>query len=425
MTAGMDHFIYRDGALFAEDVPLSEIAEAVGTPFYCYSTATLTRHFRLFDEALEGMDHLVCYAMKAASNQAILRTLAGLGAGMDVVSGGEYMRARAAGVPGERIVFSGVGKTRDEMRLALEGGIRQFNVESEPEMRALSEEAVRLGVVAPITVRVNPDVDAKTHAKIATGKSENKFGIPISRARAVYAEAAALPGIEVIGIDVHIGSQLTELEPFRQAYRKVADLTEQLRAEGHDIRRLDLGGGLGIPYTRSNEAPPLPTEYGALIRETLGHLGCEIEIEPGRLVAGNAGILVSEVIYLKSGEGRDFLILDAAMNDLIRPAMYDAYHDIVPVREPAPGAEQAPYDVVGPVCESGDTFAKARMLPPLAAGDLVAFRSAGAYGAVMSSEYNTRPLVPEVLVHEHQFAVIRARPSFDEIINRDTIPEWL
>jgi len=425
MTAGMDHFIYRDGALFAEDVPLSEIAEAVGTPFYCYSTATLTRHFRLFDEALNGMEHLVCYAMKAASNQAILRTLAELGAGMDVVSGGEYMRARAAGVPGERIVFSGVGKTRDEMRLALEGGIRQFNVESEPEMRALSEEAVRLGVTAPITVRVNPDVDAKTHAKIATGKSENKFGIPISRARAVYAEAAALPGLEVIGIDVHIGSQLTELEPFRQAYRKVADLTEELRAEGHDIRRLDLGGGLGIPYTRSNEAPPLPTEYGALIRETLGHLGCEIEIEPGRLVAGNAGILVSEVIYVKEGEGRDFLILDAAMNDLIRPAMYDAYHDIIPLVEPAPGVEQSTYDVVGPVCESGDTFAKGRMLPPLAEGDLVAFRSAGAYGAVMSSEYNTRPLIPEVLVNGREFAVIRARPTFDEMINRDTIPGWL
>ncbi len=421
----MDHFLYRGGALHAEDVPVAEIAAAVGTPFYCYSTATLSRHFRLFDEALEGVDHLVCYAMKAASNQAILKTLAALGAGMDVVSGGEYARARAAGVPGERIVFSGVGKTREEMRQALEGGIRQFNVESEPEMVALNEVALSLGLRAPITLRVNPDVDAKTHAKIATGKSENKFGIPIARAREVYAEAAALKGLEVVGIDVHIGSQLTDLEPFRQAYEKVAELTGMLRADGHDIRRLDLGGGLGIPYTRSNEAPPLPTEYGQLIKGTLGHLGCELEIEPGRLVAGNAGILVSEVIYLKSGEGRDFLILDAAMNDLIRPAMYDAYHDIVPVREPAPGAEQAPYDVVGPVCESGDTFAKARMLPPLAAGDLVAFRSAGAYGAVMSSEYNTRPLVPEVLVHEHQFAVIRARPSFDEIINRDTIPEWL
>ncbi len=419
----MDHFLYRNGQLFAEDVPVAEIAEAVGTPFYCYSTATLTRHFRLFDEALEGTEHLVCYAMKAASNQAILKTLAALGAGMDVVSGGEYARARAAGVPGERIVFSGVGKTREEMRQALEGGIRQFNVESEPEMTALNAVALELGVTAPIAVRVNPDVDAKTHAKIATGKSENKFGIPIARAREVYAEAASMPGLEVVGIDVHIGSQLTELEPFRLAYEKVAELTGVLRRDGHDIRRLDLGGGLGIPYTRSNEAPPLPTEYGQLIKDTLGHLGCEIEIEPGRLVVGNAGILVSRVIYRKSGEGRDFLILDAAMNDLIRPAMYDAHHDIVPVEEPAPGAEQAPYDVVGPVCESGDTFAKGRMLPPVGEGDLVAFRSAGAYGAVMSSEYNTRPLIPEVLVHEHQFAVIRQRPTFDEIIKRDTMPE--
>ena len=421
----MDHFLYKDGALCAEDVPVAEIAAAVGTPFYCYSTATLTRHYRLFDEALAGMDHLVCYAMKAASNQAILKTLAALGAGMDVVSGGEYARARAAGVPGERIVFSGVGKTRDEMCMALTGGIRQFNVESEPEMAALNAVALELGAKAPITIRVNPDVDAKTHAKIATGKSENKFGIPISRAREVYAEAAAMPGLEVIGIDVHIGSQLTELEPFRQAYEKVAELTETLRADGHDIRRLDLGGGLGIPYTRSNDAPPLPTDYGRLIKETLGHLGCEIEIEPGRLVVGNAGILVSGVIYVKSGEGRDFLILDAAMNDLIRPAMYDAHHDIVPVVESAPGIEQVPYDVVGPVCESGDTFAKGRMMPPVKDGDLVAFRSAGAYGAVMSSEYNTRPLIPEVLVNGREFAVIRARPTFDEMINRDTIPEWL
>jgi len=421
----MDHFLYRDGALHAEDVPVAEIAAQVGTPFYCYSTATFARHFRLFDEALAGMDHLVCYAMKAASNQAILRTLAGLGAGMDVVSGGEYQRARAAGVPGDRIVFSGVGKTRDEMRMALEGGIRQFNVESEPEMAVLNAVALELGRIAPITVRVNPDVDAKTHAKIATGKSENKFGIPISRAREVYAMAADMPGLEVIGIDVHIGSQLTELAPFRQAYEKVGDLTEALRADGHDIRRLDLGGGLGIPYTRSNDAPPLPVEYGQLIKDTLGHLGCEIEIEPGRLVAGNAGIMVSEVIYVKSGEGRDFVILDAAMNDLIRPAMYEAHHDIIPVIEPEPGMEQRPYDIVGPVCESGDTFAKQRLMPPVEAGDLVAFRSAGAYGAVMSSEYNTRPLIPEVLVHEHQFAVIRPRPTFDEMINRDTIPEWL
>ncbi len=421
----MDHFIYKNGALYAEDVPIAEIAAQVGTPFYVYSTATLLRHYHLFDEALAGMDHLVCYAMKAASNQAILKTLGDAGAGMDVVSGGEYRRARAAGVPGERIVFSGVGKTADEIRTALTGGVRQFNVESEPEMDVLSAVAQSLGVVAPITVRVNPDVDAKTHAKIATGKSENKFGIPISRAREVYAHAAAFPGLRVIGIDVHIGSQLTDLAPFEQAYTKVAELTEQLRADGHQITRLDLGGGLGIPYTRSNEAPPLPSDYGALVQRTLGHLGCEIEIEPGRLIAGNAGLMVSEVIYVKSGEDRDFLILDGAMNDLIRPAMYEAYHDIVPVIEPAAGSAQQPYDVVGPVCESGDTFAKGRMLPALAAGDLVAFRSAGAYGAVMSSEYNSRPLIPEVLVKGDQFAVIRPRPTFDEMINRDTIPEWV
>ncbi|MDD9716766.1 diaminopimelate decarboxylase [Dinoroseobacter sp. PD6] len=421
----MDHFTYIKGQLHAEDVPVSAIADAVGTPFYVYSTATLTRHFKLFDEALSWGPHLVCFAMKSNSNQAILKLLADLGAGMDVVSGGEYARARAAGVPGDRIVFSGVGKTADEMRTALTGGIRQFNVESEPEMQRLSAVAQGLGMQAPITIRVNPDVDAKTHEKIATGKSENKFGIPISRAREVYAQAARLPGIKVIGIDVHIGSQLTELEPFELAYAKVAELTRQLRADGHEITRLDLGGGLGIPYARTNEAPPLPTDYGALIQRTVGDLGCEIEIEPGRLISGNAGLLVSEVIYVKQGEDRQFLILDAAMNDLIRPSMYGAYHDIVPVREAAPGTPTTPYDIVGPVCESGDTFAKSREMVPLTEGDLVAFRSAGAYGAVMASEYNTRPLIPEVLVHGDQFAVIRQRPSFDEIINRDTIPAWL
>jgi diaminopimelate decarboxylase len=421
----MDHFLYRDGELFAEDVPVAEIAATVGTPFYVYSTATLLRHFRLFDEALAGTEHLVCYAMKAASNQAILKTLAQAGAGMDVVSMGEYLRAKAAGVPGEKIVFSGVGKTELEIRTALEGGIRQFNVESEPEMAVINAVALDLGVIAPITVRVNPDVDAKTHAKIATGKSENKFGIPIARAKEVYAHAASLPGLKVVGIDVHIGSQLTELEPFRLAYEKVAELTEALRAEGHDITRLDLGGGLGIPYTRSNDAPPLPVEYGQLIKDTLGHLGCEIEIEPGRLIAGNAGLMVSKVIYVKEGEGRDFLIVDGAMNDLIRPAMYEAHHDIIPVVEPEAGVEPKPYDIVGPVCETGDTFAKQRNMPPLAAEDLIAFRSAGAYGAVMASEYNTRPLIPEVLVSGDQFAVIRRRPTFDEMINRDTIPEWL
>jgi len=421
----MDHFLYRDGELFAEDVSVAEIAAEVGTPFYLYSTATLERHFKLFDEALDGVDHLVCYAMKAASNQAILKTLAALGAGMDVVSGGEYARAKAAGVSGDRIVFSGVGKTVDEIELALSGGIRQFNVESEPEMEAINAVALRLGVVAPITIRVNPDVDAKTHAKIATGKSENKFGIPISRAREVYAHAASLKGLKVVGIDVHIGSQLTQLEPFKLAYEKVAELTEQLRADGHEITRLDLGGGLGIPYTRSNEAPPLPVEYGAMVKETLEHLGCEIEIEPGRLIAGNAGIMVSKVIYVKDGEDRQFMIVDAAMNDLIRPAMYEAHHDIVGVQEAEAGVEQVSYDIVGPVCETGDTFAKSRVMPPVQSGDLIAFRSAGAYGAVMASEYNSRPLIPEVLVKDGEFAVVRRRPSIKEMINRDQLPEWL
>lgn len=421
----MDHFLYRDGVLHAEDVPIPEIAAEVGTPFYCYSAATLLRHFRLFDEALDGLPHLVCFAMKSNSNQAIVSLLAQAGAGMDVVSGGEYARARAAGVPGDRIVFSGVGKTRAEMRTALEGGIRQFNVESEAEMAALNEVALSLGRIAPITVRVNPDVDARTHAKIATGKSENKFGIPIVRARTVYDAARAMPGLRVVGIDVHIGSQLTELEPFRIAYAKVADLAQELRADGHAIDRLDLGGGLGIPYTRSNAPPPLPSDYGALIRETVGHLGCEVEIEPGRLISGNAGIMVSAVIYVKSGEGRDFLILDGAMNDLVRPSMYDAHHDIVAVQEPAPGVPMRPYDIVGPVCETGDTFARGREMPALGPDDLVAFRSAGAYGAVMASEYNTRPLVPEVLVQGRDWAVIRPRPSHAEIIARDRVPDWI
>lgn len=421
----MDHFLYRNGILHAEDVPLPEIAAAVGTPFYVYSTATLTRHYQLFKDALDGVPNMVCYAMKANSNQAVLKVLADLGAGMDVVSGGEYARAKAAGVPGDRIVFSGVGKTREEIRAALEGGIRQFNIESEPEMLVISEIASSMGVTAPVTIRVNPDVDARTHEKIATGKSENKFGIPIARAREVYALAASLPGLEVIGIDVHIGSQLVELEPFEMAYRIVAELTRVLRADGHDIRRLDLGGGLGIPYTRSNEAPPLPLDYGALIKRSVEGLDVEVEIEPGRLIAGNAGLLVTSVIYLKEGEGRNFLIVDAAMNDLIRPSMYAAYHDIDPVVEPAPGTERQPFDIVGPVCESGDTFAKGREMTPMVAGDLMAFRSAGAYGAVMSSEYNTRALIPEVLVKDDQFAVIRARPTFDEMINRDIVPEWL
>ena len=421
----MDHFLYKNGALHAEDVPLSDIATAVGTPFYVYSAATLTRHYLLFTEALSPLSHLVCFAIKSLSNIAVLKLLGDMGAGMDVVSAGEYLRAKAAGVPGERIVFSGVGKTAAEMRLALEGGIRQFNVESEPELEALSAVATSMGLQAPITIRVNPDVDAKTHEEIATGKKENKFGIPISRAAEVYALAARLPGLRVVGIDVHIGSQLTELAPFEDAYTKVAALTETLRAAGHSIERLDLGGGLGIPYERSNTAPPLPIEYGAMIKRVLGPLGCEIEIEPGRLISGNSGLLVTKVIYSKAGEDRDFLIVDAAMNDLLRPSMYGSHHEIVPVIEPAPASPRQVYDVVGPVCETGDTFAKARALTELGADDLIAFRSAGAYGAVMASEYNTRPLVPEVLVKGDQFAVIRHRPTYEEILARDRIPEWL
>jgi diaminopimelate decarboxylase len=421
----MDHFTYSDGRLHAEEVAIERIAEAVGTPFYVYSTATLERHYRVFDEALAGTDHLIAYSLKANGNQAVVATLARLGAGADVVSGGELMRALAAGVPAEKIVFSGVGKTADEMRQGLGAGIRQFNVESEPELEVLDAVARSMGKVAPVTIRVNPDVDAMTHAKIATGKAENKFGIPISRASEVYGRAAAMDGIEITGIDVHIGSQLTDLAPYEAAFTKVAQLTAALRAEGHDIRRLDLGGGLGIPYQRSNEAPPMPFDYGALIKRTVGHLGCEIQIEPGRLIAGNAGLLVASVIYRKSGEERDFLIVDAAMNDLIRPAMYDAWHDMVPVAEPEPDAPVGPVDVVGPVCETGDTFARGREMPHMSAGDLIAFRSAGAYGAVMSSEYNTRPLIPEVLVNGDQFAVIRKRPTYAEMLARDTLPAWL
>jgi len=371
------------------------------------------------------MPHLVCFAVKACGNLAVLRTLARKGAGMDVVSEGEMRRALAAGVPGAKIVFSGVGKTRVEMAAALAAGVGQFNVESEPELEALSQVAASMGLRAPVAVRVNPDVDARTHAKIATGKSENKFGVPIAKAAAVYALAARLPGVEVVGVDVHIGSQLTELAPFADAFARVAALVGALRAQGHAIRRIDLGGGLGIPYVRSNEAPPLPFDYGAMVREAVGGLGAEIVIEPGRLIAGNAGLLVASVIYLKRGEGRDFLILDAAMNDLVRPAMYDAWHDIVPGTEPAADAPLAPFDVVGPVCETGDTFARARMLPPLAAGDLVAFRSAGAYGAAMASEYNARPLVPEVLVAQNRFDVVRSRPTYDEMLARERIPDWL
>ncbi len=421
----MDHFSYKDDFLHAEDVSIKEIAKHLGTPFYVYSTATLRRHFDLFESALNGVDHLICYAVKASSNQAILRTLAKFGAGMDVVSGGEYKRARDAGVEGNRIVFSGVGKTSSEMKMALSEGVRQFNVESEEELFVLSTLANSMDRLAPITLRVNPDVDAKTHEKIATGKAENKFGIPISRAREVYALAASLPGIKVVGIDLHIGSQLTQLLPFEEAYKKIADLTNILRSDGHEIMRLDLGGGLGIPYGSNDGTPPTPKEYGQMIKRVLGHLNCEIEIEPGRLLVGNAGLLVSEVIYVKKGHDREFLILDAAMNDLLRPALYEAYHDIVPIVKSRLEHKDAVYDIVGPVCETGDTFAKSREMNKCKPGDLLAFRSAGAYGAAMASEYNTRPLVPEVLTNNGDYVVIRDRPSLEEIIARDKIPDWL
>ncbi|WP_138380939.1 diaminopimelate decarboxylase [Luteithermobacter gelatinilyticus] len=421
----MDHFGYRQGEMYAEDVPVRDIADQVGTPFYCYSSATLERHYRVLTRAFEqqGLDLLLCYAVKANTNQAVIATLAALGSGADVVSEGELRRALKAGIPAEKIVYSGVAKTEDEMAFALKAGIYQFNVESVPELHQLSRVAEHLGLTARIAFRINPDVDALTHAKISTGKSENKFGVPWRQARGIYAEAARLPGIEVVGLDVHIGSQLTRLEPFREAFERVAGLIETLRADGHDIRRLDLGGGLGIPYDPTDQEPPHPESYAAMVKEVVGGLDCRIIIEPGRLLVGNAGILVSRVIYVKEGEERNFLIIDAAMNDLIRPSMYDAYHEIVPVREKK--AEKVPYDVVGPVCETGDTFARGRRLVPMQSGDLVAIRSAGAYGAVMASTYNTRRLVPEVLVKENEFAVVRPRQSYEDLIGLDRLPDWL
>lgn len=421
----MDHFIYKEGILHAEDVDIPSMAEAVGTPFYVYSRATLERHVHVFEDALSGMEHLICFAVKANSNLAVLALLANSGCGADVVSEGEIRRCLRAGMGPEKIVFSGVGKTQTEMRYALEHGIKMFNVESIPELHALSEVATILNTQADIALRVNPDVDAKTHAKISTGKAQDKFGIPIAIAPETYALAAELPGIHVRGIDVHIGSQLTQLEPFHAAFEKVASLTHHLRSEGHDITRLDLGGGLGIPYVqKDNLVPPPPKAYGDLIKSVVGNLGCEIIIEPGRLIAGNAGILVSEVIYHKENNAHNFLILDSGMNDLLRPAMYDAWHDIIPVVE-SYTKNLKKYDVVGPVCESGDTFARARNLPPLQPKALVALRSTGAYGAVMSSEYNSRPLIPEVLVDKDTFAVIRKRPSYEEMLAREVIPEWL
>jgi len=420
----MHHFDYRDGVLHAEDVAIPEIAAAVGTPFYCYSSATLERHYRVFADAFKGQPARVCYSVKANSNLAVVATLARQGAGADVVSEGELRRALAAGISADKIVFSGVGKTEAEMSFALETGIDRFNVESEPELDLLSQLAAARGLTARVAIRVNPDVDAKTHEKIATGKAENKFGISWQRTPSVYDHAKELPGIEANGIDVHIGSQLTDLAPFDAAFTRVAAMVEELRARGHDIRHIDLGGGLGIPYRGDNDVPPHPDEYAAMVKRTMGHLGCSLTFEPGRLIAGNAGILVSRVIYEKQGDDRNFLILDAAMNDLIRPTLYDAFHEIRAVTQ-ADDAEQVIYDVVGPVCETGDYFAKGRKLPRLGSGDLVAVMSAGAYGAVQASTYNTRPLVPEVMVKGETFEEVRARPSYDAMLKQDIIPSWL
>jgi diaminopimelate decarboxylase len=422
----MNHFHYRNGALHVEDVAIARIAAQVGTPFYCYSTATLTRHFSVLSDALAGLDATICFAVKANSNIAVIRTLGVLGAGADVVSEGEMRRALAAGIGPERIVFSGVGKSRAELISALELGILQINVESLPELHLLNELALERGQKAVIGLRVNPDVDAHTHAKITTGRKENKFGIEWTQAREVLRLAHDLPGITLASVAMHIGSQLTDLAPFRAAFERLRGLVLELREEGIDLPRLDLGGGLGIPYQlASNEMPPLPADYGALIKDVLGDLGCALLLEPGRLLVGNAGALISQVLYVKQGASRDFIICDAAMNDLVRPAMYDAHHDIRPVLEPAADAVLTPIDVVGPVCETGDTFARQRPLPPLQDGDLIAFASAGAYGASMASTYNSRPLVPEVLVKGDQFAVVRARPSYEQMFSLESVPEWV
>src|SRR5262245_3422304 len=421
----MHHFGYAGGVLHAEGVSLPHIAQSVGTPFYCYATATLKRQYRVFQEAFAGLDVRICYAIKANPNQAVIATLARLGAGMDVVSEGELRRARHAGVPADKIIFAGVGKTRSEMAHALGEGILSFNVESEPELEALSEVATGLGRTAAIALRVNPDVDAQTHAKISTGKAENKFGIPFEDAPRLYAKAARLPGLKVAGIHMHIGSQITGLSPFRNAFALMRELALKLRAAGHPIRHLDLGGGLGVAYQPHNDAPPTPQDYARLVRDTVGDLGLAIKLEPGRVIVANAGILVARVIYAKGGRDKAFAVVDAAMNDLIRPTLYEAYHEIWPVAEAKRELIPVAQDVVGPICETGDYLALDRMLPPLAAGDLVAFMTAGAYGAAMSSTYNSRLLIPEVLVEGANAAVVRPRQSYAALIGQDRLPDWL
>ncbi len=419
----MDHFQYKDGELYAEEVPVRRIADDVGTPFYCYSTATLERHYQVFADAVSGLDATICYAVKANSNLAVISTLARQGAAADVVSGGEMKRALAAGVAPGKIVFSGVGKTEDEMAAALRARVLQINVESLPELEQLSRVATSLGIDANIAIRVNPDVDALTHEKIATGKSENKFGIAWDAVPGAYARAAELPGLNVTGVAVHIGSQILTLEPFRQAYSKVVELVQSLRAQGHDIAHLDLGGGLGIPY--EDETPPTPKEYGDMVTSVVGGLGCRVFFEPGRLIAGNAGIFVTRVLIVKEATARTFAIVDGAMNDLVRPTLYNAHHAIVTVKEPSKGAARTEMEVVGPICETGDTFGVPRMLPEVLPGDLLCIRTAGAYGAVMASTYNTRPLVPEVMVRGDDYAVVRQRISVDDMMAREVIPGWL
>jgi diaminopimelate decarboxylase len=419
----VNHFDYKAGVLHAEEVALADIAEAVGTPFYCYSTATIERHYRVFSAAFADVAATVCYSLKANSNLAVVRTLAALGAGADVVSVGELERALVAGVPADKIVFSGVGKRRDEMARAIEAGIMQFNVESLAEIDVLDEVARGLGAMVSVALRINPDVDARTHDKISTGMSHNKFGIAYQAAPAAAERVAAAPGLALVGIAVHIGSQVTDLGPLEAAFGRVADMVRSLRAAGHDIATIDLGGGLGIRYI--DETPPTPDEYAAMVKRATAGLGCHLLLEPGRMVIGNAGVLVTRVLYVKETDARRFVIVDAAFNDLLRPAMYDANHVIEPVVAPPDDAIAAPVDIAGPICESGDTFARDRPLTPVIAGDLLAFRTAGAYGSVMSSSYNSRPLVPEVLVKGADFAVVRRRPSFDEMVALEQFPDWL
>jgi len=421
----VNHFEYRNGVLHAENVSLPEIAQAVGTPFYVYSRATVERHFRVFSEAFAGMETLVTYALKANSNQAVLKTLAKLGAGADTVSEGEIRRALAAGIPANKIVFSGVGKTPHEMDFALEAGIYCFNVESEPELEILSARAVRAGKVASVSLRINPDVDAKTHAKISTGKSENKFGIPRFKAREAYARAASLPGLDVVGIDMHIGSQIIDLEPFDDAFALMAQLVKELQADGHNIRHVDVGGGLGIPYRTDNTPPPLPVAYAEIVARHIKPLGLKTVFEPGRLIVGNAGLLVTEVIFVKEGDAKNFVIVDAAMNDLIRPTLYDAFHDIKPVALPKDDAPRIRADFVGPVCETGDYLGLDREVAKPAPGDLIAVCTTGAYGAVLSSTYNSRLLIPEVLVDGDRYHVVRPRRTYEELLALDSVPEWL